>query len=66
MISYTRDDIGFLDKIQKDIHASENLLALNVTSRYTNIDNELGAEAITHWVSKYLSLYQEIYQKSLS
>ena len=50
--SYIRDDIDFLDKIRKDIDASETMLTLDVTSMYTNIDNQLGVEAITYWVSK--------------
>ena len=39
--SYTRNDIDFLDKIRKDIEASETMLTLDVTSMYTNIDNQL-------------------------
>ena len=46
--SYIRDDIDFLDKIRKDIDASETMLTLDVTSMYTNIDNQLGVEAITY------------------
>ena len=66
MKSYIRCDIDFLDKIQKGIEASETLLTLDVTSMYTNIDNQLGLEAITYWLSKTLAFYQEIYQKILS
>ena len=51
--SYMRDDIDFLDKIQRDINVSETLLTFDVTSMYTNIDNELGKEAITYWVTNH-------------
>ena len=51
--SYIRDDIDFLDKIQRDINVSETLLTFDVTSMYTNIDNELGKEAITYWVTNH-------------
>ena len=43
--TYIGDDIDFLDKIQKTINASETLLTLDVTSMYTNMDNQLGVEA---------------------
>ena len=52
-VSYVRDDIDLLDKIQRDINVSETLLTFDVTSIYTNIDNELGKEAITYWVTNH-------------
>ena len=51
--SYIRDDIDFPDKILRDINVSETLLTFDVTSMYTNIDNELGKETITFWMTSY-------------
>ena len=51
--SYVRDDIDFLDKIQRNVTASEALLTFDVVSMYTNIHNQLGKEAISYWVDNY-------------
>ena len=51
--SYIRDDIHFLEKIERDISETEIMLSFDVTSMYTNIDNALGIEAITYWLDTY-------------
>ena len=48
---YVRDDIDFLNKVQKNTTESKVLLTLDVTNMYTNIDNNIGREAIKFWLN---------------
>ena len=51
--SYVRDDIDFLNKVPKNTTESKVLLTLDVTNMYTNIDNNLGREAIEFWLDNH-------------
>lgn len=53
--SYVRDDIDFLSKLQRNLcnNESHSLVTFDVESLYTNINHELGIEAIKYWLNKY-------------
>ena len=51
--SYVRDHIDFLNKVPKNTTESKVLLTLVVTDMYTNIDNNLGREAIEFWLDNH-------------
>ena len=51
--SYVRDDIDFLTKMPRDANKSKVLATFDISSMYTNIDNNLGQEAIKFWLEKY-------------
>ena len=51
--SYVRDDIDFLTKMPRDANKSKVLATFDISSMYTNIDNNLGQEAIKFGLEKY-------------
>ena len=53
--SYIRDDIDFLTKIPRVAAKTRRFLTFDISSMYTNIDNDLGQEAIKYWLEKYPS-----------
>ena len=50
---YVLDDNDFLNKVPKNTTESKVLLILDVTNMYTNIDNNLGREAIEFWLDTH-------------
>ena len=52
--SYVRDDIDFLSKLNRTLplHQKHLLVTFDVESLYSNIDKDLGMEAIRYWVKK--------------
>ena len=55
--SYVRDDIDFLNKLPTSLdQLGEGYLAtFDATSLYTNIDHNLGLQAIQYWIEKHPS-----------
>ena len=55
MTSFVRDDLDFLNKIPKQISDDKSctLVTFDVDSLYTNIDHDLGLDAVKHWIEKY-------------
>ena len=53
--SYVRDDLDFLSKLNRNLSIDEQylLVTFDVENLYTNIDHELGREAIEYWLSKH-------------
>ncbi len=53
--SYVRDDIDFLSKIKRKLSLSDSftLVTFDIESLYTNIDKDLGIEAIRYWIDKH-------------
>ena len=54
--SYIRDDIDFLTKIPRETDEKKVLATFDITSMYTNINNDLGYEAIRFWLEKHPEL----------
>ena len=54
--SYIRDDIDFLTKIPRETDEKKVLVTFDITSMYTNINNDLGYEAIRFWLEKHPEL----------
>ena len=52
---YIRDDIDFLTKIPRVAAKTRRFLTFDISSMYTNVDNDLSQEAIKYWFEKYLS-----------
>ena len=50
--SHIRDDIDFLNKLKTDTDEKKVLATFDITSMYTNINNDLGKEAINYWLKK--------------
>ena len=50
--SYVRDDLEFLNHLPTQIKENEILITMDITSLYSNIDNNLGKEAIKYWLEK--------------
>ena len=48
--SYIRDDIDFLQKLPRNTAKDGLLVTFDVVSLYTNIDHDLGIEAIEYWM----------------
>ena len=44
--SYVRDDIDFLTKMPRKADSKKVFTTFDISSMYTNIDNDLGTEAI--------------------
>jgi len=61
--SYIRDDIDFLNKLPRKVgEIGDGILStFDVVSLYTNIDHELGIEAIRYWIDKYPTSLPEEY-----
>ena len=53
--SYIRDDIDFLTKIPRTADKTRRFLTFDISDMYTNIDNNLGQEAIKYCLQKYPS-----------
>ncbi len=51
--SYVRDDIDFLTKMPRIANKNKVLTTFDISSMYTNIDNNLGQESIKFWLEKY-------------
>jgi hypothetical protein len=51
--SYVRDDLDFLNHLPNQLEPDEYLITLDITSLYSNIDHNIGREAITYWLDKY-------------
>ena len=53
--SFVRDDIEFLSKLNRDLLTEQEymLVTYDVESLYTNIDHDLGIEAIGYWIDKH-------------
>ena len=51
--SYVRDDQDFLLKLDRNITEDTVLATFDVESLYTNIDHQIGKEAISFWIDKY-------------
>ena len=51
--SYLRDDIDFLTKMLRGADKRHKFLTFDISSMYTNIDNNLGQEAIQYWLEIY-------------
>ena len=56
LLSYIRDDIDFLTKIPRETGEKKVLASFDITSMYTNINNDLGYEAISFWLEKHPEL----------
>ena len=54
--SYIRDDIDFLTKIPRIAEKTRRFLTFDISNMYTNIDNNLGQEAIKYWLEQYPSI----------
>ena len=54
--SYICDDIDFLNKIPRETDERKVLAAFDITSMYTNINNDVGYEAIRFWQEKHPEL----------
>ena len=54
--SYIRDDIDFLTKIPRETDEKKVLATFDITSMYTNINNDLGYEAIRFWLEDHPEL----------
>ena len=50
--SYIRDDINFLNKLRTETNEKNVLATFDIPSMYTNLDNDLGWEAINFWLGK--------------
>lgn len=52
--SYVRDDIHFLSRLNRSLPPDQDyaLVTLDVESLYTNIDKDLGIEALNYWIEK--------------
>lgn len=62
--SYIRDDIDFLNKIPRNTSNNGLLATFDVVSLYTNIDHNLGIEAVAYWINKHPSLLPDEYDIS--
>jgi hypothetical protein len=53
--SYVRDDIDFLSKLNRTLSSEDEytLTTFDVESLYTNIDQNLGCEAILYWLKQH-------------
>ena len=49
---HIRDDLDFLNKLKTDTDEKKILATFDITSMYTNINNDLGKEAINYWIEK--------------
>ena len=54
--TYIRDDIDFLTKIPRETDEKKVLATFDITSMYTNINSDLGYEAIRFWLEKHPEL----------
>ena len=52
MKSYIRDDIDYLNKIRTETNENKVFGTFDISSMYTNLDNDLGLEAINVWLEK--------------
>ena len=51
--SYVRDNIDFLTKMSRKADSKKLFITFDISSMYTNIDNDLGMEAIQFWLEKF-------------
>ena len=51
-MSHIRDDIDFLNKLKTDTDEKKILATFDITSMYTNINNDLRKEVINYWLEK--------------
>ena len=58
--SFCRDTAHFISKLPKEAKNSM-FVSFDVTSLYTNIDNDLGLTAMEFWIEKYRDLIDERY-----
>ena len=50
--SYIRDDIDFLNKLRTETNEKNVSATFDISSMYTNLDNDLGREAINFLLEK--------------
>ena len=50
--SYIRDTVDFLNNLPTKVEKNTDLVTFDITSMYTNINNDLGIEAISHWLEE--------------
>ena len=50
--SYIRDDIDFLNKLRTETNEKKVPATFDISSVYTNLDNDLGRQAINLWLEK--------------
>ena len=50
--SHISDEVDFLNNLKTDTDEKKILATFNITSMYTNINNDLGKEAINYWLEK--------------
>ena len=50
--SYIRDTVDFLNNLPEQLEDNVILATFDISSMYTNIDNDLGIEAIKYWLER--------------
>ena len=63
--SYIRDDIDFLNKLRTETNEKKVLAILDISSTYTNLDDDLGWEEIKFWLEKDPDGLPETFQRNL-
>ena len=50
--SYIRDTVDILNNLPEQLEDNVILATFDISSMYTNIDNDLGIEAVKYWLEK--------------